>query len=89
MAQIEIYTTPFCPFCHRAKALLGKKGVAFQEFDVMMDAQRRKEMESRSGGRGSVPQVFVDGVHLGDCNKLYDMEFDGTLDDALKIDSKS
>ncbi|MCG8510003.1 MAG: glutaredoxin 3 [Rhodospirillales bacterium] len=85
MAEIEIYTTPFCPFCHRAKALLKKKGVDFTEIDVMMSPGRRREMSERAGGASSVPQIFVDGTHIGDCDQIYEMDFDGELDAALKI----
>ena len=85
MAKIEIYTTPFCPFCHRAKALLKKKGVDFNEIDVMLSAKKRHEMTEKAGGRTSVPQVFVDDEHIGDCNEIYDLDFDGKLDSALKI----
>ncbi|MBL6946741.1 MAG: glutaredoxin 3 [Rhodospirillales bacterium] len=84
MAKIEIYTTPFCPFCHRAKALLKKKGVDFNEIDVMLSAKKRHEMTEKAGGRTSVPQVFVDDEHIGDCNEIYDLDFDGKLDAALK-----
>ncbi len=85
VAEVEIYTTPFCPFCHRAKSLLKKKGVGFTEIDVMMSPGKRREMMERAGGQRSVPQIFVDGQHVGDCDQIYEMEFDGTLDAALKI----
>lgn len=85
MAEIEIYTTPFCPFCHRAKALLEKKGVEYNEIDVMMRPGKRREMTERAGGHSSVPQIFVDGVHIGDCDQIYEMDFDGELDTALKL----
>lgn len=87
MAEIEIYTTPFCPFCHRAKALLKSKGVAFTEIDVMMRPGRRQEMTERAGGRHTVPQIFVDGEYLGDCTDIHDMDGEGRLDAALKITS--
>lgn len=85
MADIEIYTSPFCPFCYRAKALLKKKGVAFREIDVMMRPGRRTEMSERADGRDTVPQIFVDGRHLGDCTEIYQMEAEGRLDAALKL----
>lgn len=85
MADIEIYTTPFCPFCHRAKALLKTKGVTFKEIDVMMSPGRRAEMTDRSQGRDTVPQIFVDGRHIGDCTEIHRMEAEGRLDAALKL----
>ena len=62
MAEIEIYTSPFCGFCHAAKKLLEKKGVAYTEIDVKMKSDKRREMTERSG-KSSVPQIFVDGTH--------------------------
>lgn len=85
MADIEIYTSPFCPFCHRAKALLNKKGVPFTEIDVMMSSGKRAEMTERANGRDTVPQIFVDGRHIGDCTEIHQMDVQGTLDAALKI----
>ena len=85
MAEIEIYTTPFCPFCLRAKSLLKSKGVDFTEIDVMMRPGRRREMTERAGGRRTVPQIFVDGEYVGDCTDIHDMDGAGRLDAALKI----
>ncbi len=85
MAEIEIYNSPFCGFCNAAKKLLEKKGVAYTEFDVMMNGAKRREMTERSGGRKSVPQIFVDGEHLGDCMDMMEMDADGELDARLKL----
>lgn len=85
MAEIEIYTTPFCPFCLWAKQLLNKKGVPYTEIDVMMKSGVRKEMTERAGGSRKVPQIFVDGVHLGDCEDIQALEADGELDGKLGI----
>lgn len=85
MPEIEIYTTPFCPFCYRAKALLADKGAAFTEIDVMVEPARRGEMMDRAGGGYTVPQVFVDGAHIGDCNELYALEYAGKLDALLGL----
>ncbi|HJO75331.1 MAG TPA: glutaredoxin 3 [Rhodospirillales bacterium] len=85
MAEIEIYTSPFCGFCHAAKKLLEKKGVAFTEIDVMMSFGKRKEMTERSGGKRSVPQIFVDGEHLGDCMEIMEMDADDELDARLGL----
>ncbi len=84
MALIEIYTSPFCGFCFRAKHLLEKKGVAFDEFDVMMNGQKRDEMLRRGGGR-TVPQIFIDDELIGGCDELYELEFDGELDAKLGL----
>jgi glutaredoxin 3 len=83
MAQVRIYTTPICPYCARAKALLGQKGVAFEEVDVYMDAAARKEMMEKSGRR-TVPQIFIDERHIGGCDDLHALEADGGLDPLLK-----
>jgi len=84
VAEIEIYTSPFCGFCHAAKRLLDKKGVAYREIDVMMKPAKRKEMTERSGS-GTVPQIFVDGEHLGDCMEIMEMDEDGELDSRLGL----
>ena len=80
--NITIYTTPICPYCVRAKQLLTKKGVAFEEIDVFMDADKRAEMEEKSG-RYTVPQVFVDETPIGGCAELYALERRGELDPLL------
>ena len=85
MAEIEIYTTPLCGFCWAAKKLLEKKGVAYTEFDVMMNSGKRKEMAERAGGRTTVPQIFVDGDHLGDCEDIMKMDADDELDARLGL----
>ena len=84
-AKVEIYTTPFCPYCTRAKRLLEQKGVAFEEVDVMMAPGRRKEMRERTGGVNTVPQIFVDGAHLGDCDMIHALEAQGQLDAHLGL----
>ena len=83
MAKVEIYTTMLCPFCYRAKKLLEKKGVAYTEFDVSTDAAGRAEMRQRAGGRHTVPQIFIDGAHVGGCDELYALEQRGGLDPLL------
>ena len=85
MAEIEIYTSPFCGFCNAAKKLLEKKGVAYTEFDVMMNGAKRQEMIERAGGQTTVPQIFVDGEHLGDCMDMMEMDAEGELDARLKL----
>ena len=83
MKPVTIYTTPICPYCVRAKSLLGKKGVAFDEVDVMMDAKAREEMLARSGGARTVPQIFIGETHVGGSDDLAALERDGKLDALL------
>lgn len=83
MAQIEIYTSRFCGFCHRAKDLLKQKGAAFEEIDVTVEPRKRAEMIDRAGGRTSVPQIFIDGRHIGGCDELHALESEGKLDPLL------
>lgn len=83
MAEVEIYTTPLCPYCWRAKRLLDKKGVAFIEIDLWQQPQRRAEMIERAGGRRTVPQLFVDGRAIGGSDELAALESSGELDVIL------
>ena len=87
MARVEIYTSMLCGYCAAAKRLLDKKGVAYEEIDIMLRPARRREMTERSGGRRSVPQIFVAGKHLGDCDDLFELEADGELDALLEGES--
>jgi glutaredoxin 3 len=84
MSKITIYTTPICPYCVRAKQLLKKKGAAFDEIDVFMDADARQEMEDKAQGRRTVPQIFIGDKHVGGCDDLYALESQGQLDPLLK-----
>lgn len=83
MAKVEIYTSMFCGYCHRAKRLLDSKGVTYDETDVMFHPGKRPEMVERAGGRTSVPQIFIDGAHIGGSDELFALEADGTLDGLL------
>jgi glutaredoxin 3 len=83
MAEIEIYTTPICPYCWRAKHLLKKKGLAFTEIDLWQASERRAEMVERAGGRTSVPQLFIDGRAIGGSDELVALEASGELDGLL------
>jgi glutaredoxin 3 len=83
MKQVTIYTTPICPYCARAKSLLGKKGVDYEEVDVMMDTKARDQMVDRSGGARTVPQIFVGDIHVGGSDELYALEREGKLDALL------
>jgi len=83
MAPVEIYTTPYCPFCIDAKALLKKKNVVFTEIDVSRDRELRVKMIDRANGRTTVPQIFIGAVHVGGCDDLYELEGGGKLDPLL------
>ncbi len=83
MADIVVYTRKWCGFCTAAKHLLTEKGAAFEEIDATGDQAKRQEMIQRSGGRTSVPQIFVDGQHLGNCDEIYALESQGKLDTIL------
>lgn len=83
MVHVEIYTTPFCPYCARAKSLLEDKGVAFHEIDVMMARKRRAEMRERAGGRNTVPQIFIGQHHVGGSDELAALNRSGELDALL------
>jgi glutaredoxin 3 len=83
MAKVEIYTTPWCGYCARAKALLERKGVAYEEIDVSVTPSARVEMVTRAGGRRTVPQIFVDGRYLGDSDEMVALDRAGKLDALL------
>ena len=83
MAQVEIYTKAFCPYCSRAMRLLADKGVEPTEFDITMDRAKREEMLGRANGRTTVPQIFIDGQHVGGSDDLVALERAGKLDAML------
>jgi glutaredoxin 3 len=83
MAMIEIYTTRTCGYCAAAKRLLTQKGAAYTEIDVGQDPALRAAMVDRAGGRRTVPQVFIDGQHIGGCDDLYALDGRGGLDPLL------
>ena len=83
MPKVEIYSSLLCGYCHRAKRLLKAKGVDFEEIDVLMNGAKRREMAERAGGRSSVPQVFIDGRHIGGSDELHALEAAGKLDNLL------
>lgn len=84
MARVEIYTTMLCPYCWRAKKLLEEHGATYNEVDVMTDGGLRSEMRQRAGGRTSVPQIFINGQHVGGCDELYALERAGKLKPMLE-----
>ncbi len=83
MPDIDIYTTLLCPFCIRAKRLLRAKGVTFNEIDVTMRPKARAQMRQRAGGLHTVPQIFIDGRHIGGCDELHALDAQGDLDPLL------
>ena len=83
MLSIEIYTTPLCGFCYRAKSLLQNKGAEFREIDILAQPKYRSEMIQRANGRQTVPQIFFNNEHVGGCDELYALELEGKLDSIL------
>ena len=83
MVDVEIYTTPLCPYCARAKHLLDRKGVAYSEIDLWTEPGRREEMLRRAEGRRTVPQIFIGGQGIGGSDDLHALEATGSLDGML------
>jgi glutaredoxin 3 len=83
MAEVELYTTRWCPYCTRARTLLRRKGISFVDIDIDEDPRRRQEMIQRAGGRTSVPQIFIDGEHIGGSDDLVALDGTGRLDAKL------
>ena len=84
MARVEIYSRFGCPFCSRATSLLDEKGIEYEEIDIAMEPGKRQEMMERSGGRFTVPQIFIDGRHVGGSDDLASLEAEGRLDSMLE-----
>jgi glutaredoxin 3 len=87
MAKVEIYSTMWCGYCARARGLLQKKGVVFEEIDVDIDTSKRDEMVKRAGGRLTVPQIFIDDAHIGGSDELAALDRAGKLDALLGLGS--
>lgn len=83
MPTIEIYSTTVCPFCVRAKALLDKKKVTYREYNLTKNPELREEMLKRANGKKTVPQIFINGRHIGGCDDLYELESEKQLDPLL------
>jgi glutaredoxin 3 len=83
MADVVIYTRPFCGYCARAVGLFNKKGIEFTEIDAGMDPDKRREMVMRASGRSTYPQIFVGGRHIGGCDEMMALERAGQLDPML------
>ena len=82
-ANVEIYTWATCPYCIRAKQLLKRKGVDFTEYSIDGDNQARSAMSERADGRRTVPQIFIDGQHIGGCDDIHALDAQGNLDALL------
>ena len=85
MAKVEIYSKIFCGYCARAKRLLEAKGVAYEEYDLTMGGPKRAEMIQRANGRTTVPQIFIDGRHIGGSDDLHALDEAGRLDPLLEV----
>jgi glutaredoxin 3 len=85
MPEVEIYTTSYCPYCTCARAILARKGIAFIDIDITEAPERREEMVRRAHGRNTVPQIFINGEHIGGCDDLTALDRAGALDPKLGI----
>ena len=85
MKKIRIYTTPYCPFCIRAKKLLKSKNVLLEEIDLSEKPEKFEEMVSTSNGAKTVPQIFINETHIGDCDFIHELDNKGELDKILGI----
>ena len=84
MADVEIYTQPYCPYCVRALKLLTAKGVAYRQIDAPQGSAERRTAAQRSGGKSSMPQIFIDGRHVGGCDDIVALDAKGGLDPLLQ-----
>ncbi len=85
--RVEIYTKTFCPYCVRALRLLEMKGAEVEEYEISAGGPKREEMIQRANGRTTVPQIFIDGQHVGGCDDLMGLEYAGKLDAMLGRDA--
>ena len=83
MAEIIVYSKAYCPYCEAAKALLASKGVTWQEIDLTRDPAGQRAMAVKANGRSTVPQIFIDGAHIGGCDDLHALDARGGLDPLL------
>lgn len=84
MAEVVIYSTRVCPYCVKAKQLLSSKGATFKEIDISSDQALVEEAQTRSGGRKTVPQIFINDKHVGGCDDLFALDAAGELESLLK-----
>ena len=87
MAKVEIYTTMACPYCAKAVSLLSTKNIDFEKIDVTLSTAKRQAMRMRANGQTSVPQIFINGDHIGGCDDLFRLDRAGHLDKILSIAS--
>ena len=85
MSKIKIYTTPYCPFCIRIKNLMKNKKINYEEIDLSANPEKFDEMISNSNGARTVPQMFVNETHIGDCDYVHELDNKGQLDKILGI----
>ena len=85
MKKVKIYTTPYCPFCIRIKNLMKKKNTSFQEIDLSINPEKFEEMLAKANGARTVPQMFVNDTHIGDCDHVHELDNNGKLDEILGI----
>ena len=85
MKKVKIYTTPYCPFCIRIKNLMKKKQTSFQEIDLSINPEKFGEMLAKTNGAKTVPQMFVNDTHIGDCDYVHELDNNGELDKILGI----
>ena len=86
MKKIEIYVTAQCPFCVKAKSLLNKKKIKLHEIDVSNNESLREKMSTMANGARSVPQIFADNIHIGDCDKIHKLDQEKKLDKLLGLE---
>ena len=86
MKRIDSYTTNYCPFCVKAKSLLNKKKIKFSDIDVSNDEALREKMSIMANGARSVPQIFVDNIHIGDCDKIHKLDQEKKLDKLIGLE---
>lgn len=84
MKQVKIYTTGICPYCIKAKRLLDKKGVEYEDLRIDLNPEMAADAVEKSGGLRTVPQIFIDDYHVGGCDELYALEKDDRLDSLLE-----
>ncbi|MDX1390868.1 MAG: glutaredoxin 3 [Rheinheimera sp.] len=85
MSQVTIYTKAYCSYCVRAKSVLNSKGVNYQEIKIDDQPELRPQMIERAGGRTTVPQIFIDGRHIGGCDDMLALDAAGKLDELLNV----
>ena len=86
MKKIEIFTTNYCPFCTKAKNLLKKKNVEYKEINISNNLELREKMTTMANGARSVPQIFADNIHIGDCDKIHKLDQEKKLDKLLGLE---